>query len=104
MKQFFVWMQQDEGWKVILAVVYAVICVFDFVVVPSWIGLTRPEISTAILAGLDVQVQIQLIQTLMEDHQPFTLQGGGLFHLAFGALLTGSAISNIRKDTKNTLP
>jgi hypothetical protein len=102
MTRFFVWCQHDDGWKTVLAIVYALICLFDFVVVPSWIGLTRPEISTAVLAGLDPQVQIQLIQTLMEDHQPFTLQGGGLFHLAFGALLTGSAINSFKKDTKNS--
>ena len=31
---------------------------------------------------------------LTGQHQPFTLLGGGLFHLAFGAILTGSAFAS----------
>ena len=100
MKQFFVWMQADEGWKVILAVVYAVICLFDFVVVPSWIGLTREELNMTLFTNpaINMQVQLELIKSLYIQHQPFTLQGGGLFHLAFGALLTGSAITKFNKS------
>lgn len=80
-----------------MAVVYAVICIFDFIIVPSWVGLSRQDIiahldSAAILA-LDPAVQIQILESLSRQHMPFTLQGGGLFHLAFGALLTSSAIS-----------
>ena len=30
------------------------------------------------------------MKKLTGQHNPFTLMGGGLFHLAFGALLTGS--------------
>jgi hypothetical protein len=36
-------------------------------------------------------VQMELMKTLTSQHSPFTLMGGGLFHLAFGAILTGSA-------------
>lgn len=94
-------MQHDEGWKTIMAVVYAVICIFDFVIVPSWIGITRADVLTGFemmqLTVLDPQVQIKLIDALTFQHQPFTLQGGGLFHLAFGALLTGSAITRFRE-------
>lgn len=84
-----------------MAVVYAVICIFDFVIVPSWIGITRADVLTGFemmqLTVLDPQVQIKLIDALTFQHQPFTLQGGGLFHLAFGALLTGSAITRFRE-------
>jgi len=31
------------------------------------------------------------MKKLTGQHNPFTLMGGGLFHLAFGAILTGSA-------------
>lgn len=103
MKQFFVWMQHDEGWKAVLAVVYACICIFDFIVVPSWIGFTRAglnfELGMQTIAGLDPGVQIKIIEAMTFQHEPFTLKGGGLFHLAFGALLTGSAISRFR-DSK----
>lgn len=80
-----------------MAVVYAIICVFDFIIVPSWIGFTRQDIigqlGSAYILSLDPAVQIQILEALSRQHTPFTLQGGGLFHLAFGALLTGSAIS-----------
>jgi len=35
-------------------------------------------------------VQMEYLKKLVSQHEPFTLKGGGLFHLAFGALLTGS--------------
>ena len=37
-------------------------------------------------------VQMELMKKLTGQHNPFTLMGGGLFHLAFGAILTGSAV------------
>jgi len=40
----------------------------------------------------EVLVQMELMQKLTGQHEPFTLMGGGLFHLAFGAILTGSAV------------
>ena len=39
----------------------------------------------------DTMVQLELMKKLTQHHSPYTLQMGGLFHLAFGALLTGSA-------------
>jgi hypothetical protein len=36
-------------------------------------------------------VQMELMKKLTGQHSPFTLMNGGLFHLAFGAILTGSA-------------
>jgi len=38
-------------------------------------------------------IQLELMKKLTGQHNPFTLKGGGLFHLAFGAILTGSAFS-----------
>ena len=89
MKHFFVWLQKDEGWKAMMAVVYAVICLFDFIIVPAWIGIMRPSIE--VLQSVDPQI----LEIVYNQHMPFTLQGGGLFHLAFGALLTGSAINRV---------
>jgi hypothetical protein len=40
----------------------------------------------------DTLVQLELMKKLTGQHSPFTLMGGGLFHLAFGAILTGSAV------------
>jgi hypothetical protein len=105
MRRFFLWMQQDEGWKTVLAVVYATICLFDFVVVPSWIGFTREELNLTLFTNpaISMQVQLELIKSLYVQHQPFTLQGGGLFHLAFGALLTVSAITKLSRKDNGTV-
>jgi len=63
--------------------------------VPIWYGLNRPDISEfmkIINATDEVLVQLDLMKTLTAQHSPFTLKSGGLFHLAFGAILTGSAV------------
>jgi hypothetical protein len=41
----------------------------------------------------DTLVRLELLKTLVSQHSPFTLQNGGIFHLSFGAILTGSALN-----------
>jgi len=41
----------------------------------------------------DVMVKLEVLKTLTGVHSPYTLQFGGLFHLAFGAILTGSQLN-----------
>ena len=95
----WIWLSRDEGWKALTAVVYLLICIFDFVVVPMWFGLSRVGIDPMKMLTLESisklapAVQLEIIKSLSYQHEPFTLKGGGLFHLAFGALLTGSAIA-----------
>ena len=63
-------------------------------VVPIWYGLNRPDISefmAIINATSEPMVQMELMKKMTGQHSPFTLMGGGIFHLAFGAILTGSA-------------
>jgi len=63
-------------------------------VVPVWYGLNRPNISEfmdILNATPEPMVQMELMKKLTGQHSPFTLMNGGLFHLAFGAILTGSA-------------
>ena len=99
---FWNWCSDRSGWQAVAGIVYLLICIFDFVVVPAWIGINRIDIANAIdfemISSLDAAAQLQLIERLTYQHEPFTLKGGGLFHLAFGALLTGSALTH-----KNTL-
>lgn len=99
--RFWSWMSDEEGWKAVSGAVYLLICVFDFVLVPSWIGLTRigdplHMLDIEQLGQLAPAVQLEVVKSLSYQHEPFTLKGGGLFHLAFGALLTGSAIAGKR--------
>jgi hypothetical protein len=103
LSDFWDWMTEREGWKAFSGGVYLFICVFDFVVVPMWFGLARPQLPIDKLTQFDTAVQIQLIQAHTAQHEPFTLKGAGMFHLAFGALLTGSAIAG-RRGIKNDNP
>lgn len=84
-------------WRWTALVVYLVICAYDFLFVPIWYGLNRPGISVfmgIINSTEEPMVQMELMKKLTGQHSPFTLQGGGLFHLAFGAILTGSAFAS----------
>ena len=65
--------------------------------VPIWYGLNRPNITAfmdIVNSTEDTLVQLELLTKLTGQHSPFTLMGGGLFHLAFGAILTGSAFAS----------
>jgi acid phosphatase family membrane protein YuiD len=105
MTRFFLWMQRDEGWKTLLATVYAVICLFDFIVVPSYFAYHRQRILNDFenkqLKDLSLIIQEQVVKNLSIRHSPYTLEGAGMFHIAFGALLTGSAISKIKEGTNS---
>lgn len=84
------------NWQRTAAYTYIGICIFDFMLVPIWFGIVRAYIDPfeiiKQMLELDPAVQVQLIQAYTFQHEPFTLKGGGLFHLAFGALLTGTTI------------
>ena len=76
-------------------------CVFDFVVVPIWFGVNRPDISSFIATMNtlnNVELQMELMRKMTDHHSPYTLIGGGLFHLSFGAILTGSVLNKKKKD------
>ena len=81
-------------WRWTALSVYLVICLYDFMVVPIWYGLNRPDLATFIEilnTVKDPLIQLEMMKKLTGQHSPFTLMGGGIFHLAFGAILTGSA-------------
>jgi tryptophan-rich sensory protein len=81
-------------WRWTALILYLAICFYDFMFVPIWFGLNRPELAQFIDILNTVEdplIQLELMKKLTGQHNPFTLMGGGLFHLAFGAILTGSA-------------
>ena len=88
-----------DYWRWTALITYLIICVYDFIVVPVWYGLSRVGLDVdSYMANLqlidDPLVQMEYLKKLVSQHEPFTLKGGGLFHLAFGALLTGSTLGN----------
>lgn len=87
-------------WRWAALSLYLLICFYDFMFVPIWYGLTRPDVTSLLMLVKDtdeVLVQLELMSMITSQHSPFTLMGGGLFHLAFGAILTGSAVGMGRK-------
>jgi hypothetical protein len=70
------WLQ--TRWRPITAIVYLVICCFDFIIFPVlW--------SLFLFFSESNQVTV--------SWDPLTLKGAGLFHLAFGAILGVSAFT-----------
>jgi len=87
-------MSASMTWRYVSLLTYIFICLYDFVVVPVWFGLNRPDLAMFIDILNTVEdplIQLELMKKMTGQHIPFTLGNGGLFHLAFGALLTGSA-------------
>ena len=82
-------------WRNIVVTVYLIICIYDFMVVPIYYGIARMGLDltdyTSHLQEIeDPIVQLEYLKKLVSQHEPFTLKGGGLFHLSFGAIITGS--------------
>lgn len=81
-------------WRPIAAYIYLGICVFDFVGMPLFIEIQNQQVNIAAFEEVrkieDKDVQIKALEQLdlgSSEWQPLTLLGGGLFHLAFGAIL-----------------
>ncbi|MNK84249.1 hypothetical protein D3C87_1040910 [compost metagenome] len=76
-------------WRPAAAVIYLLICLFDFVLVPTYLGLWSEPLKDLILAIKDLPPDAQSIVLTMKlaTWDPLTLKGGGLFHVAFGAIL-----------------
>lgn len=62
------------NWRNMAAWVYLAIVVFDFVIAPILLGAYSLK-----------------THTVLEMWKPLTLEGGGIFHLSFGAILGVSA-------------
>ena len=82
-------------WRNIVVTVYLIICIYDFMFVPIYYGIARMGLDLAdYMSHLheieDPIVQLEYLKKLVSQHDPFTLKGGGLFHLSFGAIITGS--------------
>lgn len=99
----------NRTWRPAAAVVYLMICLFDFIIAPAFMGFKSANIAqlAGSVKGLDPAVAIAIIQN-RTPWQPLTLQGSGLFHVAFGAILgvaawtRGSAqIEQIRQQGEN---
>ena len=66
------WM--TSKWRPMMAMMYMCVCVCDFILFP--VGFTTVQFW-----------ETQAINDAFRQWQPMTLQGGGLFHMAMGAVL-----------------
>lgn len=90
----------DRHWRYVAAMVYLTICIFDFVVMPSLVyyrDSTRMEFIMSQMSSFttinDQTYALNLINSISGNQwQTLTLMNGGLFHLSFGAILTGSVL------------
>ena len=90
----------QKYWRPSVAVVYLLICIFDFIIAPSWVGLQREttEQITNSIKDLPTETQI-ILATDAPRWEPLTLMGGGFFHIAFGAIITGAAVTRGMEKT-----
>ena len=88
-----------DHWRQGTALVYTSITICDFIIFPALTSTTNADLIMIAhqARDLDVAVQRDLIMASIKTYEPLTLMGGGMFHVAFGAILTGVAI------TKETL-
>ena len=97
-----------EYWRTIAAIVYMLICLFDFILVPSLIThleyrvrSRRANVYENVLQFKDhpeiMKIIAQDLALEGSDWMPYTLRGAGMFHIAFGAILTGTIVKQWKK-------
>lgn len=98
---------EDDGlkfswsWRSLAAIVYLVICIADFLVMPVYREYAYTKMPVAEMVRLSMQMkdgaaQIETLKVLKEDRTwvPIT---NDMFHLSFGAILGVSALPMARK-------
>jgi hypothetical protein len=87
-------------WRPIAAYVYLGICIFDFVGMPIYVTYLNEQVNSEAFAEVralqDKEVKLKALEQLdlgSQEWTPLTLQGGGLFHLSFGAILGVAAFT-----------
>jgi len=85
------WEKIRNYWRPTAAVVYLSICIFDFIVAPYLTQMQAKELSHifeyVLQMPTDQQTMALEILHSKSQWQSLTLMGGGLFHIAFGAIL-----------------
>lgn len=95
------WMQKK--WRPMMAIMYMIVCVFDFVIFPI------------MFTGVQFW-EVEAVNDAFRQWNPITLGGGGLFHVAMGAVLgvtawsrgqekiAGAATNPVQVQTVQTQP
>ena len=91
------WYQRT--WRPMAAFVYLIICIFDFIIMPTYLEVNAKNFDMPAYVELVRTLESDAVQSKMltavptqrERWEPITLGGAGTFHLAFGAVLGVSA-------------
>lgn len=92
--------ERADTWKTIAAYVYLTICLFDFLIMPAYMVYSNKTFTQEIIQEIDLETDrkftLEVVDKLsLKNWEPVTIYGGGLvFHLAFGAILTGAAVTD----------
>lgn len=86
------------NWKTIAGYAYVLICVTDFLIMPiatQWNKIDTKEELMEIIDEHGIDYGLRVMEKMRGTHQwtPVTMTGGGLFHISFGAILTGAALT-----------
>lgn len=83
-------------WKHVAGYAYILICLVDFVVMPIVLHndriVTRDVIIEQVVENADLALEL-IDRNRVYEWSPMTMVGGGLFHISFGAILTGAAVT-----------
>lgn len=93
-----------SSWRSVAGYVYIVICLFDFLIMPTVVYQNQQHIEDVLIEIVeadDKKFALDIIDRLnLEPWSPVTLIGGGIFHISFGAILTGVAVTRDSKPRK----
>ena len=82
-------------WRPLSAVTYLSICIFDFIIAPYFVQAQPHDLAEIFRYVLQMPTEQQsealAIMYTKGQWNSLTLQGGGLFHIAFGAILGAAA-------------
>jgi len=82
-------------WRPLSAVTYLSICIFDFIIAPYFVQAQPHDLAEIFKYVLQMPVEQQsealAIMYAKGQWQSLTLQGSGIFHIAFGAILGAAA-------------
>ena len=93
------------NWRSLAGYVYISICVFDFLIMPATMQANHEDIKEYVTELMytheDKKFVLEVVDRVNAGQwKPVTLVGGGLFHISFGAILTGAAVSRGRERTE----
>lgn len=94
-----------HNWRTLAAYVYLTICTFDFILMPALTHINHVDTKAVIVELLEDRIDRDFVLDIIDrvdgnQWDPLTLIGGGLFHISFGAILTGVAVTRGQERTE----